>query len=269
MNRRRPAPSLALALTALVAGSAAGCTVDTPPAGAVTAEQWRPEIVRELPHDADAFTQGLEISDGVLYESTGLVGRSWVRATDLASGTELARTDLARPLFGEGITVAGDTLWQITWTDGVAIGRDPGTLAPRRQVGYDGEGWGLCTQPGRLVMSDGSDTLTFRDPATFDAVGTVDVTLDGQPLDRLNELDCADDGFVYANVWQTDRIVKIDPATGVVVARIDASNLTDALPSDGRGDVDVLNGIAQIPGTDRFLVTGKLWPRMFEVRFVA
>ncbi|WP_137723404.1 glutaminyl-peptide cyclotransferase [Prescottella subtropica] len=266
MNRRRPLSCLVLAAAIVV--PVAGCAADTPAAGAVVAEVQSPEIVREVPHDADAFTQGLEISDGVLYEGTGRVGHSWVRATDLASGTELARADLARPMFGEGITVTGGTLWQITWKDGVAIERDRGTLAPRRQVGYDGEGWGLCTQADRLVMSDGSDTLTFRDPATFDAVGTVDVTLDGRSLDRLNELECADDGFVYANVWQTDRIVKIDPATGVVVTRIDASNLKDALPAD-TGGVDVLNGIAQIPGTDRFLVTGKLWPRMFEVRFVA
>jgi len=250
----------------------AGCSSSTstaPPEGAVIAEDLQPEIVRELPHDPGAFTQGLEISDGTLYESTGRVGRSWVRATSVDTGTEVAHADLARPMFGEGITVAGDTVWQITWKDGVAFARDRDTLAPQRQVEYDGEGWGLCTQADRLVMSDGSDTMTFRDPATFDATGSVDVTLDGRPLDRLNELECSSDGFVYANVWTTDLIVKIDPATGAVVGRIDAGNLKDALPADERGDIDVLNGIAQIPGTDRFLVTGKLWPRMFEVRFVA
>jgi glutamine cyclotransferase len=253
---------------ALLAGCSSGAST-APPEGAVIAQPLRPEIVRELPHDPDAFTQGLEISDGTLFESTGRVGRSWVRSTSLDSGTDIARADLARPMFGEGITVAGDTVWQITWKDGVAIARDRATLAPQRQVEYDGEGWGLCTQADRLVMSNGSDTLTFRDPATFDATGTVDVTLDGRPLDRLNELECGSDGFVYANVWTTDLIVKIDPATGAVVGRIDADNLKDALPAGERGGIDVLNGIAQIPGTDRFLVTGKLWPRMFEVRFVA
>jgi len=250
----------------------AGCSANTsaaPPEGAVIAENLHPEIVRELPHDPTAFTQGLEISDGTLFESTGLVGRSWVRSTSLGTGAQLAHSDLARPMFGEGITVAGDTVWQITWKDGVAIARDRNTLAQQRQVEYDGEGWGLCTQADRLVMSNGSDTLTFRDPVTFEATGSVDVTLDGRPVDQLNELECASDGFVYANVWQTDRILRIDPATGVVVGRIDAGNLKDALPAGERGGIDVLNGIAQIPGTDRFLVTGKLWPRMFEVRFVA
>ncbi|QCQ89897.1 glutaminyl-peptide cyclotransferase [Rhodococcus sp. SGAir0479] len=272
MNRRRTPRLLALAAVAATAALAAGCSDSTtaaPPEGAVLAQQLHPEIVRELSHDPTAFTQGLEISDGTLYESTGRVGTSWVRATDLDTGAEIARADLMRPMFGEGVTVAGDTVWQITWKDGVAIARDAGTLAQQRQVSYDGEGWGLCTQADRLVMSNGSATLTFRDPATFDATGTVDVTLDGRPLDRLNELECSNDGFVYANVWTTDRIVKIDPATGAVVASIDAANLEDALPASERGGIDVLNGIAQIPGTDRFLVTGKLWPRMFEVRFVA
>lgn len=272
MNRRRISRLVAIGVPVVAAALLAGCSSDTaaaPPEGAVIAEQLRPEIVRELPHDPSAFTQGLEISDGTLYESTGRVGKSWVRATALDAGSELAHADLMRPMFGEGITVAGDTVWQITWKDGVAIARDRATLAAQRQVAYDGEGWGLCTQADRLVMSNGSDTLTFRDPSTFDAIGTVDVTLDGRPLDRLNELDCSSDGFVYANVWTTDRIVKIDPATGVVVALVDAGNLKDALPSDERDGIDVLNGIAQIPGTDRFLVTGKLWPRIYEVRFVS
>lgn len=272
MNRRRIPRLVAIGTAVIAATLSVGCSDSTsaaPPDGAVIAEQLHPEIVRELPHDSTAFTQGLEISDGTLYESTGRVGRSWVRATALDTGAERARADLARPMFGEGITVTGDTVWQITWKDGVAIARDAGTLAQERRVSYDGEGWGLCTQADRLVMSNGSDTLTFRDPTTFDAIGTVDVTLDGHRLDRLNELECSSDGFVYANVWTTDRIVKIDPATGVVVARIDAAELKDALPADERDDIDVLNGIAQIPGTDRFLVTGKLWPRMFEVRFVA
>ncbi|PTR28711.1 glutamine cyclotransferase [Rhodococcus sp. OK519] len=245
-----------------------GCAGSTPPAGATIAERMHPEIVRELPHDPAAFTQGLEISDGTLFESTGRVGQSWVRASALDTGAEQARADLPLPMFGEGITVAGDTVWQITWKDGVAFARDRATLAQSKMVEYDGEGWGLCTQPERLVMSDGSSTLTFRDRDSFEETGTVDVTLDGRPIDRLNELECASDGSVYANVWTTDTIVRIDPASGIVTGRIDAANLKDALPSDASG-VDVLNGIAQIPGTDRFLVTGKLWPRMFEVRFVA
>lgn len=253
---------------ALVTGCSDGAD-DPPPAGATAAQRLRPEIVGVLPHDPTAFTQGLEIADGTLYESTGRVGQSWVRASALGTGAQLAYADLARPMFGEGITVTGDTVWQITWQDGVALARDRATLAPQRRVDYAGEGWGLCTRGDRLVMSDGTDTLTFRDPVTFDPVGSVAVTLDGRPLDRLNELECADDGAVYANVWTTDTIVRIDPETGVVTGRVDATNLREALPAGERAGIDVLNGIAQIPGTDRFLVTGKLWPRMFEVRFVA
>ncbi|RVW06778.1 glutaminyl-peptide cyclotransferase [Rhodococcus spongiicola] len=259
----------ALFLTAVLLAGCSGGSSAAPPAGTVIAERLRTEIIRELPHDPTAFTQGLEISGDTLYESTGRVGQSWVRATLLDSGAELARADLMPPLFGEGITVTGDTLWQITWKNGVAIARDRTTLAQQRQVHYNGEGWGLCAQADRLVMSNGSDALAFRDPVSFDVIGSVDVTLDGRPIDRLNELDCNSDGFVYANVWTTDQIVKIDPTTGVVAAQIDASNLEDALPSDQRDGIDVLNGIAQVPGTDRFLVTGKLWPRMFEVRFVS
>ncbi|RVW00770.1 glutaminyl-peptide cyclotransferase [Rhodococcus xishaensis] len=272
MTPRRTSRLLAIAALLLAAVLLAGCSGGSSasaPADALVAEHLRTEIIRELPHDRTAFTQGLEISGDTLYESTGRVGQSWVRATDLESGVELARADLALPLFGEGITITGDTLWQITWKDGIAIARDRTTLAQQRQVRYAGEGWGLCAQADRLVMSNGSDTLTFRDPVSFDAIGSVDVTLNGRPIDRLNELDCNSDGFVYANVWTTDQIVKIDPATGAVAAQIDAANLKDALPSDQRDDIDVLNGIAQIPGTDRFLVTGKLWPRMFEVRFVS
>ncbi|MGF7122346.1 glutaminyl-peptide cyclotransferase [Rhodococcus sp. BE178] len=273
MNRRRTPYPVAVGVSVLAVALLAGCTASTddgtPPEGATIAQSLRPEIVRELPHDPDAFTQGLEISDGTLYESTGRVGRSWVRATEFDTGAERARADLMRPMFGEGITIVGDTVWQLTWKDGVAVARDRDTLTQKQQVRYDGEGWGLCAQPDRLVMSNGSDSLTFRDPATFEPTGSVDVTLDGRAIDQLNELECSSDGFVYANVWQTDTILRIDPATGVAVGRIDAAALREALPSGESRDIDVLNGIAQIPGTDRFLVTGKLWPRMFEVRFVA
>ncbi|WP_242676899.1 glutaminyl-peptide cyclotransferase [Rhodococcus sp. ABRD24] len=245
----------------------AGCSAEAPAEGATPAQNLHTEIVRELPHDPAAFTQGLEISGGTLYESTGLTGQSWVRATEFSSGVEQARADLPREMFGEGITVAGETVWQLTWKHGVAFARDRDTLTEQRQVRYDGEGWGLCAQPDRLVMSNGSDTLTFRDPATFAPTGSVDVTLDGHPLDQLNELECGSDGFVYANVWTTDTIARIDPATGTVTGQIDAANLRAALPGSLSDPNAVLNGIAQIPGTDRFLLTGKNWPRMFEVRF--
>lgn len=221
------------------------------------------ELIGTRPHDPKAFTQGLVIDGAVLYEGTGKSGESSVRATDLNTGAELARVELPRPFFGEGVTVSDSTVWQLTWQDGIAIARDAVTLIERSRASYPGEGWGLCTRAGRLVMSNGSDTLTFRDPATFAETGSVKLT--GSDGARLNELECAADGSVYANVWPTDEILHIDPDTGAVLARIDASGL---LTATERSRTDVLNGIAQLPGTDRFLLTGKYWPTMFEVRFV-
>ncbi|MGU3432233.1 glutaminyl-peptide cyclotransferase [Actinomycetes bacterium M1A6_2h] len=226
-------------------------------------------IERTFPHDPTAFTQGFEIDDGRLLEGTGRSGQSRITATDLASGTIVARDDLPAPLFGEGITRTRDgaTVWQLTWQNGVAIARDPDTLAETSRVQYSGEGWGICAlADGRLVTSDGSSTLTFRNPTSFDVTGTVAVTRSGEPQGRLNELECTPDG-VLANVWQTNDVVRIDTTSGRVVADIDASALRAALGSDAE-DVDVLNGIAAVPGTDRFLMTGKLWPTTFEVSIV-
>lgn len=221
------------------------------------------EVVGTRPHDPRAFTQGLEVDGTVLYESTGMTGASGVRVSDLTSGNELTRSELPAPYFGEGVTKAGATLWQLTWRDRVAIARDPVTLAERTRVSYDGEGWGLCTRADRLVMSNGTDTLTFRDPVTFAPTGTVTLTTRNRA--KLNELDCAADGSVYANAYLTDEILHIDPETGRVLGVIDASGL---LPATVRAGTDVLNGIAQLPGTDHFLITGKYWPTIFEVRFV-
>lgn len=225
--------------------------------------QLRVQVLATRPHDAAAFTEGLEIDGNVLYESTGLEGHSGVRATDLTTGARLASADLDPRYFGEGITRAGNTLWQLTWKNGTAFARDPDTLAERRTVHYGGEGWGLCTRNGRLVMSNGTDTLTFRDPVSFAATGSVRLT--SHHSAQLNELECAPDGSVYADEWPTDHILHIDPDAGRVLGDIDASGL---LTPAQRAGADVLNGIAGLPGTDRFLITGKYWPTMFEVRFV-
>ena len=166
-------------------------------------------------------------------------------------------------LFGEGITVLDDRIWQLTWRDGVALEWDRAGFAVLRQVPLDGEGWGLCHDAGRLVRSDGTDRLRFHDPNSFAETGQVAVTLDGAPVTELNELECVD-GQVWANVWQTDRIVRIDPGDGAVTAVVDAAGLLD--PAQ-RAGADVLNGIASV-GPDEFLLTGKLWPATFRVRFV-
>ncbi|MGH3670171.1 MAG: glutaminyl-peptide cyclotransferase [Pseudonocardiaceae bacterium] len=244
-----------LAVTMLLVG----CTLQPS-----TAEQLRTEVLATFPHDASMYTEGLEIHDGVLYEGSGLVSQSRIRATALSGGAVLREAALPAALFGEGLTVAGDRLWQLTWTSGIAIEWDPATLAQRRQVSYRGEGWGLCYDGRRLVMSNGSDQLIFRDPVTFAPSGQVQVRLDGESVHQLNELECAG-GNVWANVFQSDRIVRIDPRTGTVTGVVDASDL----PGAGQHPPgDVLNGIAAIPGTDEFLVTGKHWPTLFRVRFV-
>lgn len=250
-------------------GATVGCDARQPrgsEAGtAQPPERLHAEILEALPHDPNAFTQGFEISDGILYESTGRVGTSTLSAVELRTGREIARAELPPPFFGEGITVAGERVWQLTWQHGVAVERDRDTLAERRRVRYAGEGWGLCHQDGRerLVMSDGSATLTFRDPETFAVTGQVAVSSAGGEVDELNELECVGD-TVYANVWRTDTILRIDPDRGVVTAEIDASGL---LRPEQRAGTDVLNGIAAVPGTDEFLLTGKLWPTTFRVRF--
>jgi glutamine cyclotransferase len=243
----------------------AGCAAATPaPALAPGAPMLRPQVLAELPHDPTAFTQGLEFApDGALYEGTGLAGHSQLRELDPVTGAVRRAVPLPDELFGEGITVVDDRIWQLTYRDGVALEWNRATFALLREVPMDGQGWGLCRDGTRLVRSDGTDRLRFHDPATFAETGAVDVTLDGEPLSLLNELECAE-GQVWANVWRTDRIVRIDPADGRVTAVVDAAGLLDP---GRRTGTDVLNGIAAA-GDGEFLLTGKLWPATFRVRFV-
>jgi glutamine cyclotransferase len=256
---------LAAALLAVAGCGAAAPAAPVPTQTPSPVPTLRPEVLAELPHDPSAFTQGFEIDDGVLYEGTGLEGHSQLRELDPDTGAVRRSVPLRSELFGEGITVAGDRIWQLTWRNGVALEWDRAALTLRREVPVQGEGWGLCDDGTRLVRSDGTDHLRFHDPVTFTEQGSVAVTLDGAPVDRLNELECVD-GQVWANVWQTDRIVRIDPTSGRVTAVVDAADLLDPAR---RADTDVLNGIAAVPGDDgTFLVTGKLWPVMFRVRFV-
>jgi glutamine cyclotransferase len=250
-----------LALTACACRSEA--TRPSAPAAHST-EELRVRVLRTLPHDRRAFTQGLLIFEGKVYESTGLLHESTVRRVDPDSGTVEARVALDPDLFGEGLARVGGHLVQLTWKNGRAIYWSLSTLMKEREVPYEGEGWGLCYDGRRLVMSDGSDKLFFRDPESFAKTGEVSVRRAGAPVLNLNELECVD-GVVYANIWQDTHIVRIDPATGEVTGWIDASNL---LSPDDRAGADVLNGIAAIPGSRNFLITGKLWPHAFEVELV-
>jgi glutamine cyclotransferase len=231
-------------------------------AAAHRVEHLRVKVLKSFPHDPRAFTQGLEMAGDTLYEGTGISGRSSVRAGPLGKKPTV-RTALPAPLFGEGITVLGRTLWQLTWRNRIAIERDARTLKELRRVPYPDDGWGVCLERARhrLVTSDGSSRLTFRDPRSLAKTGEVAVTEGGRPVTELNELECVG-AAVYANVLFTDRIVRIDPVTGAVTASIDASGL---LRDDELVPGSALNGIAAVPGTHQFLITGKFWPRMFRV----
>lgn len=220
-------------------------------------------IVAEYPHSRDAFTQGLVFHQGHLFESTGQ--RGTLRQLSLESAQPVW-TEALGDVFTEGLASDGERLYQLTWTEGVLYTWSGMPPRQERTTRYTGEGWGLCYWDGTLVRSDGSATLTFHAPEDFRVVGSVEVKLRGQPQDLLNELECAN-GVIYANVWHSSSVLEIDPATGTVVAVIDASALVRAVAREVRDDNDaVLNGIAVEPGTGRMFMTGKLWPRLFEVR---
>ncbi len=223
-------------------------------------------IVATYDHDPEAFTQGLDYVDGVFYEGTGLVGRSSLRIVEIETGRVLRSVPLSAPHFGEGIVVFGNRVYQITWQTNTSFVYDRETLEPIESFTYTGEGWGLATDGERLVMSDGSARLTFRDPETFEPIGQVLVQENGAPVTRLNELEVVGDE-VWANVWQTDRIARIDPGTGCVKAWLDLAGLRPSLLADP-GEIDVLNGIAWDETTGRLFVTGKLWPKLFEIEVV-
>ncbi len=237
----------------------------TTPSAAAMVEQYGYQIVRSHPHDPAAFTQGLTVADGQLYEGTGLHGQSSLRRVDLATGAALQQVALDARYFGEGVAAVGDRLIQLTYQTGVGFVYDRKTFARLKEFAYKGEGWGLTYDGQRLIMSDGSDTLRFWHPDTLEEMGRLRVRDGDQAIARINELEYVD-GSIYANIWQEDRIARIDPKSGVVTAWIDMSNLLT--PTERSRGVDVLNGIAHDPKTGHFLVTGKLWPWVFEVKFV-
>ena len=225
------------------------------------------EVVSRRPHDPDAFTQGLQLDrSGRLFESTGLYGASTLRQVDPLDGRVLRQLDLPDDWFGEGLALVGEDLVQLTWKVGTATRRDADTFELLDAYSYAGEGWGLCFDGERLVMSDGSDVLTFRDADTFEVLDTVAVTLEGQPLSRLNELECVDDA-VWANVWYRDLVVRIDPADGRVSGVLDLAGILEPHPQESVAGA-VLNGIAWDSSAETFLVTGKRWPELIEIRLL-
>jgi glutaminyl-peptide cyclotransferase len=223
------------------------------------------EIVHTYPHDRQAFTQGLVYRDGFLYEGTGLNGRSGLRKVRLETGEVLEQHPLAGRYFGEGITDWGEDLLQLTWQSGIGFVYDRQSFTQKRTFEYDGEGWGLTHDMSTLMLSDGTAQLRFLDPVSFEVIGQYTVRDGGTPVANLNELEYVR-GEIFANIWQTDRVVKILPSTGQVTGWIDLSGLLNA--RDRETPVDVLNGIAYDSQHDRLFVTGKLWPKLFEIRLV-
>lgn len=261
----RASALLGLSLLFLLGVPAAGTTPAPSMPPPVVPERLTWEVVRRIPHDTEAFTQGLLFDgSGRLWESTGLWGLSTVRELDPATGSVLRSIPTPDGAFGEGLAIgASGELVQLTWQEGIAWRYDPDTLTVIGSWSYAGEGWGLCSDGSRLVMSDGSPRLTFRDPATFLPTGEVTVTRDGLPVARLNELECAD-GAIWANIWMTDEIVRIDPASGIVTGILDLAGLLEPHPT--RADpAAVLNGITRVPDGPGWLITGKLWPEIVEI----
>lgn len=222
-------------------------------------------IVRAYPHDKQAFTQGLVYIEGHLYESTGIRGQSSIREEDLDTGRILQMQLISDKYFGEGLTNWKNTLVQLTWQSHIALVYDRATLRVLRTFHYDGEGWGLTQDGKNLILSDGTATLRFFDPETFREVRRITVKDHGKPITYLNELEYIH-GQIYANVWHTDRIARISPASGRVLGWIDLKGL---MPRDQLSSEEaVLNGIAYDAAHDRLFVTGKLWPKVFEITLV-
>ena len=273
MNSRRRAARFATALALALAGGLCCARERSPaaaappqaslPAQARSVELLVPRVLAEWPHDPRAFTQGLVYSAGGLWESTGLYGRSALRRVEIETGRVISSVPLAPDLFAEGLALVPHRLWQLTWKEGRALAWDPASLQALAEARYQGEGWGLAYDGARLWMSDGSATLQVRDAQSFALERRVAVTRAGQPQGFLNELEWVE-GALWANVWQSDTILRIDPATGTVTAAVDAAGL---LPAADRERTDVLNGIAWNPERRVFYVTGKLWPKLFEVEF--
>lgn len=263
----KPASVLYRVARLLLCGSAViAASANAAPSTAPTIPTYGYQIIRAYPHDANAFTQGLFYKGGFLYESTGLLGRSSVRKVRPETGEVLLKADFPPELFGEGITYWDERLVAVTWHSQVGFVLDLKSFAVAQRFSYTGEGWGLTRNDRQIIMSDGTAELRFLDPQTLREVRRLRVTANGKPVDQLNELEWVD-GEIFSNIWQTDRIARIHPETGEVVGWIDLAGILP--PRDHvQGFTDVLNGIAYDPQSKRLFVTGKLWPKLFEIKLV-
>jgi len=263
--KRRNYISIAAGVLLLVAAAFASrysASAQTPP---TQLPVYGYQVIHTYPHDPSAFTQGLIFLDGVLYESTGLNNRSSLRKVQLETGKVLQQQLVPGEYFAEGLVNWGQDLLQLTWRSKVGFVYDRNTFALKRRFSYAGEGWGLTKDSARIILSDGTATLRFLDPKTFQQTGSLNVTDRGKPVMELNELEFIQ-GEIWANIWQTDRIARISPFTGIVSGWIDLKGL---LKPAEKTSADVLNGIAYDPATNRIFVTGKLWPKLFEIKLIA
>ena len=261
--KRQHLAIIVIVTVALVIGSAAVVLLNNTPVNA-TPVNYTYDVVNEYPHDQNAFTQGLVMEEGVLYESTGLYGGSTLRRVDLETGNVLQSYALSNEFFGEGITVFGDRIIQLTWQNQKGFVYDKNSFDLLQEFSYHTEGWGITTDGNQLIMSDGTANLYFLDPETFEKTGQVEVN-DNGTVTNLNELEYIN-GEVYTNIWQTDKIAIINPHTGQVTGWID---LTGIYTQENNDPNSVLNGIAYDAEGDRLFVTGKLWSQLFEIKLLA
>lgn len=260
--KRQTSVGLLLVAVALVLGVTAFLLLDNGPENPLPMH-YTYDVVAAYPHDKNAFTQGLVFEDGVLYESTGLYNYSTLRRVELETGKILQLYSLPNQFFGEGITIFNDRIIQLTWQSNKGFVYDKNSFDLLQEFDYPTEGWGLTCDGNQLIMSDGTATLRFLDPKTFEATGQIEVH-DNVPVTRLNELEYIR-GEIYANIWQEDKIVIINPQTGQVNGWIDLSGMQDL---ENRDASDVLNGIAYDAQENRLFVTGKRWSQLFEIKLI-
>lgn len=269
MFKTRLLLTLALSIASLQcnAGANSGSTTNKAPentnANTAAPVKYGYEIVHIYPHDPGAFTQGLVFINGKLYEGTGQEGRSSLREVDLETGHVLKKVDVPEPYFAEGIALLNNKIYQLTWQHQVGFIYNADTFEQVGKFNYSGEGWGLTTDGHSLILSDGSNRIRFLDPDSFHVTKTIAVVDGNLPVNELNELEYVN-GEIYANIWHDNRIVTIDPQTGRITGWIDLTGLLP--PGDVQDEEAVLNGIAYEQAGNRLFVTGKLWPRLFEIK---
>ena len=255
--------SLGISLALIIAS---GCGSSGTSSARPKAPVFQVRVVKSFQHDPNAFTQGLEIEGGKLYESTGREGFSSVRHVDLQTGEVILKQDLPDDFFGEGLTIMGDQIYQITYKNRICFVYEKETLKKTKQFKYTGEGWGLANDGKHLFMTDKTSTISIRDPESFEVVRTLRVKDGRKSISELNELEYFD-GHIWANIWRQDKIAKIDPETGAVVAWLDCSKVYPVKNRDNPQE-DVLNGIARDADSGRLFITGKMWPKLYEIQIL-